>query len=136
MKPVLIGAYSPDPLRPLWPEPEGSQGWFLWRLLATRLGCTAQEYVDRWERHTILSATRKYNRQKAMDLWYSLRGRQLILVGRKVPKMFGRGTPEWVYPYTDPWGTEWRTIPLQTQLDPVMLDIVTLLLVERHLDQT
>lgn len=57
MKPILLGMANPhsdDPALALAPDPPGSAGWRLWKMLSDHRGVERDEYLARFDRRNLL----------------------------------------------------------------------------------
>ena len=87
-KPLLLGMNNPlsdDPEYDLYPYPEGSSGWRLWKMLPG--DPPRAEYLRRFDRRNLLRA-REWSagaaRAAAAALLLELRGRTVIVLGSQV----------------------------------------------------
>ncbi len=93
MRPLLIGMNNPlsdDPEFDLYPYPEGSTGWRLWKMMPE--GTTRGQYLDMFERHNLLRARawdQAKAREAARDLLPKLDGRLVIVLGTQVRAALG-----------------------------------------------
>ena len=93
MRPLLLGMCNPlsdDPEFDLYPYPEGSAGWRLWKMMpqGTRRG----QYLDMFERRNLLRA-RAWDQTKAREaaraLLPELGGRLVVVLGTQVRAALG-----------------------------------------------
>lgn len=93
MKPLLLGMNNPlseDPEYDLYPYPENSAGWRLWKMLPE--GTTRRQYLDAFDRRNLLRA-REWNQAAAREAAEGLRplldGRLVIVLGTQVRTALG-----------------------------------------------
>lgn len=93
MKPLLLGMNNPisdDPEFDLYPYPEGSAGWRLWKMLPG--GVSRREYLAMFDRRNLLRA-RKWDQVKAREAACALRpelkGRLVVILGSQVRAALG-----------------------------------------------
>jgi hypothetical protein len=93
MKPLLLGMNNPlsdDPEYDLYPYPEGSTGWRLWKMLPE--GTTRRQYLDAFDRANLLHARgwdARAARAAARLLMPSLAGRFVVVLGTEVRAALG-----------------------------------------------
>ena len=93
MKPLLLGMNNPlsdDPEFDLYPYPEGSAGWRLWKMLPE--GTTRRQYLDMFDRRNLLRARewdQRAARAAAQELLPELGGRAVIVLGTQVRAALG-----------------------------------------------
>ena len=87
-KPLLLGMNNPlsdDPEFDLYPYPEGSAGWRLWKMLPE--GTTRRQYFDAFDRRNLLRARAwdvRAAREAAQALLPELDGRLVVVLGSDV----------------------------------------------------
>lgn len=87
-KPLLLGMNNPlstDPEFDLYPYPEGSAGWRLWKLLPE--GTTRLHYLEAFDRHNLVRAqtwSPAAARAEAARLLPALDGRVVVVLGTEV----------------------------------------------------
>lgn len=93
MKPLLLGmcnTLSDDPEYDLYPYPEGSAGWRLWKMLPE--GTARKQYLDAFDRRNLLRV-REWNSRAAKRagrvLLPELRGRLVVVLGMEVRVSLG-----------------------------------------------
>lgn len=98
MKPLLLGMNNPlsdEPEFDLFPYPQGSAGWRLWKMLPE--GTTRRDYLDAFDRLNLLRA-REWNmaaaRTAAGLLGPALAGRRVVLLGTQVRAALGFAATE------------------------------------------
>ena len=88
MKPLLLGMNNPlsdDPEYDIYPYPEGSTGWRLWKMLPE--GTTRAQYLDMFDRRNLLRAREWHSaeaRRAAELLLPDLAGRAVVVLGTQV----------------------------------------------------
>jgi hypothetical protein len=94
VKPLLLGMCNPlsdDPEFDLYPYPEGSAGWRLWKMLPE--GTTRAQYLDVFDRRNLLHQRtwdQKAAREAAVEIIASLAFRPIIVVlGSQVRSALG-----------------------------------------------
>lgn len=123
MRPVLIGqAPGPntDPERPLWPEPRTSSGG----RLAEAMSLSITQYLLLFERANLVNRfPGKYKRDDKFPLYEAqiaaaalrplMRGRDVILLGRKVASAWGEGVdlPFFEWSQCRTFGTRLAVVP-------------------------
>ena len=92
-KPLLLGMNNPlsdDPEFDLYPYPERSTGWRLWKMLPD--GTTRQQYLDAFERLNLVRA-REWNtkaaKAAARDVLPMLQDRVVVVLGSDVRSALG-----------------------------------------------
>lgn len=93
MKPLLLGMNNPlsdDPEFDLYPYPEKSTGWRLWKMLPE--GTTRAHYLGGFERRDLLRA-RVWDKAAALEaaheLLPTLAGRRVVVLGTEVRAALG-----------------------------------------------
>ena len=92
-KSLLLGMNNPlsdDPEFDLYPYPEGSAGWRLWKMLPE--GTTRRQYLDMFDRRNLLRARewdQRAARAAAQELLPELGGRAVIVLGTQVRAALG-----------------------------------------------
>lgn len=78
------------------------------------LGGPREEYIRGFERRNLLG-TRKWNlalaRRVAPEVWDSLEGRRVLVLGSAVRTALGLPPTRWILPHRDETGREWRLVP-------------------------
>ena len=92
-RPVLLGMNNPlsdDPAFDLYPYPEGSAGWRLWKMLPE--GTSRTDYLRSFERRNLLHS-REWSvtsaRRAAVEVLPSLVGRRVVILGTEVRAALG-----------------------------------------------
>lgn len=92
-KVLLLGMNNPlsnDPDFDLYPYPEGSTGYRLWKMLPE--GTSRQDYLKVFDRRNLLRA-REWDptaaHKAAIDLWPELDGRVVVVLGTQVRNALG-----------------------------------------------
>lgn len=112
-RPVLLGMHNPlsdHPKLALWPEPRGCTGWRIWQMV----GCSKIEYIRGFDRRNLLDSEGWMTaaaRSRAQDIWPTLEGRRVVLLGREVASCIGLPAGDWLLPEIDVTGREWRVVP-------------------------
>jgi hypothetical protein len=81
---------SDDPAYDLYPYPEGSTGWRLWKMLPD--GMLRADYLSAFERRNLLRArtwSKPMARMAAAELLPSLAGRTVVVLGSEVRAALG-----------------------------------------------
>lgn len=93
MRPLLLGMNNPlseDPEYDLYPYPEGSTGWRLWKMLPE--GTPRAQYLEMFDRRNLLR-TREWSasaaRAAAVFLLPELAGRAVVVLGTQVRSALG-----------------------------------------------
>lgn len=93
MKPLLIGMNNPlsdDPDFDLYPYPEGSAGWRLWKMMPE--GTSRKQYLELFDRKNLLHA-REWDQRAAQyaaqQLLPDLHGRSVVVLGTQVRAALG-----------------------------------------------
>ena len=92
-KSLLLGMNNPlsdDPEFDLYPYPEGSAGWCLWKMLPE--GTTRRQYLDMFDRRNLLRARewdQRAARAAAQELLPELGGRRVVVLGSQVRAALG-----------------------------------------------
>lgn len=96
MKPLLIGMNNPQGNEPLWPEPRGCTGHYIWKMINSLEPLLKKDYTNVFDRHNLV-ADRTWNAAVAYAArdatWELMRGRQAVLLGKFVPAALGITRP-------------------------------------------
>lgn len=119
MKPLLLGMCNPlsdDPEFDLYPYPEGSAGWRLWKMMPE--GMRRGQYLDMFERRNLLRERawdQKRAREAAQVLLPELDGRVVVVLGTQVRAALGLPLTEPLRrvkcAYADSFVFEWIAFP-------------------------
>jgi len=114
MRPLLLGmnnSLSDDPEFDLFPYPEGSAGWRLWKLLPE--GTPRRAYLESFERLNLLRAREwdmRAARAAASTVRPMLAGRRVVLLGTEVRAALGFPiTPPMIWHNCDDF--DWAALP-------------------------
>jgi len=106
VRPILIGEFNTsaaDPAYALWPEPAGSVGDHLCRIV---LGLEKTRYVQLFERRNLLVGDRWSDRdaaEAAMELCWTHDRAPLVLLGARVARAFGVSFEPFTVVIREPW---------------------------------
>ena len=142
-KVVLLGLNNPLSERPemaLWPHPAGCTGHRIWRMINLRMPCSPEEYKVGFDRMNILNSREWIPREArlaAPEIWESLRGRTVIILGREGADVLGLDYPDWVLE-SEQDGVRFRVLPHPSGLnrwynDHINLNLAAVLLEEMYL---
>ena len=116
MKPLLLGMNNPlsdDPEYDIYPYPEGSAGWRLWKMLPE--GTTRAQYLDMFDRRNLLRAREwavPAARTAAAFLLPELAGRTVVVLGAQVRAALGLPRTEpLVWRRSGPFKFDWIAVP-------------------------
>lgn len=134
MKPVLIGTKNPYDGPPLAPDPAGCSGWRLWKMLESRSGARAEDYVSAFIR-TNLQELDSNSDMKAMFE----PGSTVVLLGDQVRKFFN--LPKLLIHPQVRDGISYRQIPhpsgrCRFYNDPIAREVVAILLADLYYGST
>src|SRR5437870_4707612 len=112
-RPVLLGLnnkLSDSPKMALWPDPPGSAGWRIWKMI----GCSQEDYIRGFDRRNLHDSI-KYasNDTRVREIWKSLDERRVIVLGSAALKelldaqIFDK-RPPWILPQHGDGPMEWR----------------------------
>jgi hypothetical protein len=116
MKPLLLGMNNPisdDPEYDLYPYPERSAGWRLWKMLPGEI--SRRQYLEMFDRRNLLrsrSWSQPAAREAAKVLLPELKGRLVVVLGSEVRAALG-------LPLSEPLVFRRTTSPVQYDWVPV-----------------
>jgi len=99
---ALIGMNNPLSERPgyaLWPDPERSTGWRIWKMLESRTGATKADYLRAFHRYN-LGKERRFHSENAREYWQEIEQDlydnfdTIVLLGAAVRKAAGVILPQ------------------------------------------
>lgn len=113
MKPILLGTVNPydaDPRVALFPAPERSAGYRLWRMLHEVSGAWRWDYVHGFDRRNLVAGEWSTAAARAAaESFTAPAGSTIVLLGSEVARAFGHA-PRPIHPY-EAGGCVWRQVP-------------------------
>ena len=106
-KPILVALSQLHPNPPLWPEPIGSTGWKIWRMIHHYTACTPKQYIRTFDR-MLLSKKTSWDFKDAVA---NAPAKIKELEGRENVIIFGQYALRALGLFTKPKFFEWKRSP-------------------------